>query len=55
MWLAWERGGKCTRFWCESTEERDHLEDQVADWRIRSELILGRLVGRYRVDPAGSG
>jgi hypothetical protein len=28
MWHAWERREKCTRFWCESPKERDHLEDQ---------------------------
>jgi hypothetical protein len=24
MWHAWERREKCTRFWWESTKERDH-------------------------------
>jgi hypothetical protein len=28
MWHAWEKREKCTRFWCESQKERDHLEDQ---------------------------
>jgi hypothetical protein len=35
----------CTRFWCESAKERDHLEDQSVDWRIEAEWISGRLAG----------
>jgi hypothetical protein len=27
MWHAWERIGKCTRFWWENPRERDHTED----------------------------
>jgi hypothetical protein len=26
MWHAWERRGKCTRYWCESPKERDLSE-----------------------------
>jgi hypothetical protein len=45
MWNEWERRGKCTRFWCESAKERDHLEDQGVDRRMEAEWILGRLAG----------
>jgi hypothetical protein len=45
MWHTWERRGKCTRFWWKSQKERDHLEDQDADWRMGSEWIIGRLAG----------
>jgi hypothetical protein len=38
-----------------SQEERDHLEDQGIDGRMRSECILGRLAGGCRAYPAGSG
>jgi hypothetical protein len=34
---------KCTTFWWENLEERDHSEDQGVDGRMRSECILGRL------------
>jgi hypothetical protein len=44
MWHAWERRGKCTRFWWESPKERDHLEDQGVGGKRGSERILGRLV-----------
>jgi hypothetical protein len=44
IWKAWERGGKCTRFWWESLNERDHLEDPGVDGKMGSEWILGRLV-----------
>jgi hypothetical protein len=37
MWHAWERRGKCTRFWWGSPKERDHLEDQGEDG-IRMDL-----------------
>jgi hypothetical protein len=43
MWHAWERRGKCTRFWLESLKERDHFEDQGVDGRMESEGILGKL------------
>jgi hypothetical protein len=43
MWHAWERRGKCTRFWWESPKERDHLEDQGVGGKMGSERILGRL------------
>jgi hypothetical protein len=36
---------KCTRFWSEIPNERDHLEDRGVDERMRSGWILGRLVG----------
>jgi hypothetical protein len=54
MWHAWERREKCTRFWCESLKERDHLEDRDVDGRMGSEWILERLAG-CEVDPVGSG
>jgi hypothetical protein len=41
MWHAWERRGKCTRFWWESPKERDHLEDQGVGGKMGSEWILG--------------
>jgi hypothetical protein len=44
MWHAWERREKCTRFWWESPNERNHLEDQGVGGKMGSELILGRLV-----------
>jgi hypothetical protein len=34
MWHAWERGEKCTGFWCENQKEKDHLEDQGVDRRM---------------------
>jgi hypothetical protein len=45
MWHEWERREKCARIWCESQNERDNLEDQGVDGRMRSEWILGRLAG----------
>jgi hypothetical protein len=41
MWHAWERRGMCAG--CQ--KERDHLEDQGIDERMRSEWTLGRLAG----------
>jgi hypothetical protein len=38
MWHAWERTEMCTRFWCESRKERDHLKDQGVDG-IRMDLM----------------
>jgi hypothetical protein len=35
----------CTRFWLERPKERDHSEDGGVDWKMGSELILGRLAG----------
>jgi hypothetical protein len=32
-------------FWWESQKEKDHLEYQDVDYRMRSEWILGRLAG----------
>jgi hypothetical protein len=43
MWHAWKRREKCTRFWCESQKERDHLEDQGVGGNVGSEWISGRL------------
>jgi hypothetical protein len=43
MWHAWERAGKCKKFWWGSPWERDHSEDRGVDVRIGSEWILGRL------------
>jgi hypothetical protein len=43
MWHAWERREKCTRFWWESTNEKDHLEDQGVGGKMEPEWILGRL------------
>jgi hypothetical protein len=43
MWHAWQRRGKCTRFWRESPKDRDHWEDQGVDGRMGSEWILGRV------------
>jgi hypothetical protein len=37
MWHAWERRGKCTRFWWESPKERDHSADRRVDG-IRMDL-----------------
>jgi hypothetical protein len=45
MWHAWDRRDICTRFWCESPKERDHLKDQDIDERMGSEWILGGLAG----------
>jgi hypothetical protein len=55
MWHAWERSEKCTRFWRESSNEGDSLEDQGVDGRMGSECILGRLAVECRVHPVGSG
>jgi hypothetical protein len=44
MWHAWERREKCTKFWCETPKERDHLEDQGVDRKMGSEWFLRRLV-----------
>jgi hypothetical protein len=41
IWHAWERREKCTRFWWEGPNERDHLEDQGVGRRMGSEWILG--------------
>jgi hypothetical protein len=45
MWNAWESREKCTRFWWQSPEERDHSEDQGVNVRMGSEWILGRVAG----------
>jgi hypothetical protein len=44
-WHAWERRGKCRRFWWESLKERDHSEHRGVDGRMGSEWLLGRLAG----------
>jgi hypothetical protein len=36
---------QCTRFWWESSKERDQSEDQGVDGRMGSEWILERLAG----------
>jgi hypothetical protein len=54
MWHAWERTEKYTRFWWESPNERDHLEDQGIGGRMGSEQFLGRLAGGG-LDSTGSG
>jgi hypothetical protein len=41
MWHAWERKGMCTRFWWESQEERDHLEDQGGIRMVLREIGWG--------------
>jgi hypothetical protein len=38
-------GENCARFWWEIPKERDDSEDRGVDGRMRSEWILGRLVG----------
>jgi hypothetical protein len=43
MWHAWEKRGKCTRFWLESPKERDLVEFQGVGGKIGSVWILGRL------------
>jgi hypothetical protein len=64
MWHAWER--KVYRVLVGKNKERDHLEDQGVDGRMRSEWILGRLAGRLWIgsswlrigtggEPSGSG
>jgi hypothetical protein len=45
MWHAWQRRGKCRRFWWESPKERDHSENRGIDGRMGSEWILGILAG----------
>jgi hypothetical protein len=45
MWHAWERRGKCTRFWWVSPNEEAHSKDRVVDGRMGSEWMLGRWVG----------
>jgi hypothetical protein len=39
MWHAWKRAEKCTGFWWESLNEKDHLKDQGVDGRMRLEWI----------------
>jgi hypothetical protein len=46
---------QCTGFWWDSSEERDHMEDQGIDGRIGSEWILERLAEECGVDLDGSG
>jgi hypothetical protein len=45
VWNAWERKEKCTKFWCESPKERDHLKDRSVNGRMGLEWVLGRLAG----------
>jgi hypothetical protein len=42
MWHAWERRDNCTKFWWESRNERDHMEDRDVDGRMGSEWEIGR-------------
>jgi hypothetical protein len=46
MWHTWERRENCRRFWWESQNERDLLEDRGIDGRRESEWILERLPGK---------
>jgi hypothetical protein len=55
MWNAWERRGKCKKFWWKSQKERDHLKDQGVDGRMGLEWMLGRLAGGCGVESLGSG
>jgi hypothetical protein len=50
MWHAWERREKCTRFWWESPNKRDHLEDQRVGGKMGSEWILAKLAWGGGVD-----
>jgi hypothetical protein len=45
MWHSWERRAMCTRFWWDSQNERNHLEDEGVDTMMGSEWIVGRLSG----------
>jgi hypothetical protein len=47
MWHAWERRGKCTRFWWESPKERQHSEDRGVDGRMGIRMDLKRLAGGW--------
>jgi hypothetical protein len=38
-------GETCTGFWWESRKERENLEDQGVDRKMRSKWALGRLIG----------
>jgi hypothetical protein len=40
-----EERKKCTKFWWESSKERDHSGDQGIGGRMGSEWILGRFAG----------
>jgi hypothetical protein len=40
---TWEKGETCIGFWWQSPRERDHLEEQGADWRMGSKLTLGEV------------
>jgi hypothetical protein len=54
MWHAWERRGKCTRFWWGSQKEIDHLEDQGVDGRMGVIMDLTEIGRECRVDSVGS-
>jgi hypothetical protein len=43
MWHTWGRREKCTRFWWDSTKERDHWEDQGVGGKMGREWFLRRL------------
>jgi PAS domain-containing protein len=53
IWHAWERREKCTGFWWKSLKERDHLEVESVEGRMRSEWILEILARRCGVDSVG--
>jgi hypothetical protein len=55
MWHAWKRTENCTRFWWESSKERDHWEGWGVDETMKSEWSFGRLVGVCGVDSIDSG
>jgi hypothetical protein len=46
---------RCTKLWWESTEEKDHSEDQDVDGRMGSKWIFGKLAGRGALDSLSSG
>jgi hypothetical protein len=50
-----EESKVCTRFWWESTEERDHSEDRGVDGRMGLECILGRLWSGFTWLRVGTG
>jgi hypothetical protein len=36
MWHVWEKGEMCTGFWWDSTNEKEHLEDQSVNGSMGS-------------------
>jgi hypothetical protein len=45
MWHACEGREKCTRFWWESSKEKEHSKDRGVYGRMGSEWIFGMLAG----------